>query len=196
MEFRRTAGPTLYSSRTDSVFSGVTDATGGVRLFPDGVFAAGAQAIVGELTVHLPSPDTTVVRQGYRVQPTYWFGDRPIAVQPVGPSLAYTTLFSDSATRQGRRGVVIQFERTGGIRASPDTFTSTSREDGWTGLDIRPLEGGAIQGNFTISVPGSAAPVRFNGLSLTTFDADSVVFWGHWLVGATGILYPLRPFPP
>jgi hypothetical protein len=206
VSFRRRAGFGIYGTGADNcadsatdtttVYEAVTDTRGTAILFPGGCFVEGAGPVVGELRVELPALGRVSVHPAYRIRPDYWFGPHGIAVQPVGPSLSYTTLFSDSATKGGRPGVVIRFERTAGVHALPDTFSAASREDGWTGLDMRPVGDGTIEGDLTIAVPGNPAVVRYTGLRLATFDADSVVFWGHWLVGKTGMLYPLRPFPP
>lgn len=195
MSFQQTGGPGLYGKDLRMPLTVVTDGDGVAQLFAEQVFTTSIDPVVGDLTIEMPAPYSTAVYRGYKVRPSFWFGSRPAVYQGVGPSLSYSVLFSDSVTRGGRAGVSFRFERTAGIHMSRDTFVAVSRDDGWTGFMVVPLSEGIVEGNLTISVPG-AAPLTYSGLSVRTFDADSVIFWGHWLVGSTGALYPLRPFPP
>lgn len=191
--FTRTGGSTLYGPSLVDPLQVVTDSNGVGLLFPDGIFATRLEPVIGDLTVELPPPRATTVRREYAVQPVYRFGARPLAVQAVGPGLSYLVIFVDSASRKGRSGVQIEWQRTAGIHAIPEAFTMVSNSDGVTGFSVRPLTDGTIQGNLTIRPPGGSAPVTFNGMSLKTFDADSAIVYQRWLVGASGVLYALPP---
>jgi hypothetical protein len=192
VRFTRTGGSNLVGPSIKDTFDVQTGIFGIVTLFPDGVFSSGLQPVVGDLIVDLPPPIGTTLRRSYQVKPTPYFGPRPLAAQAVGPWLAYEMTFHDSATGNGRAGVELSFQRTGGISGSRESFVTMSTQDGLVGFPMLPLTTGTMIGDFTIRVQG-APSVVLPGVSLPTFDADSTIVIKRWQIGATGKLYEVPP---
>jgi hypothetical protein len=194
--FRRTGGPALFGpNATDSLVT-ATDAEGYVMLYPPGIWAAGLDPVIGDLTVVLPPPYGPTVRHNFSIHPVYQFNMRPVGVEAVGPTLEYILVFSDSATLHRVAGVTVDCVRVGGIATKSESASTMSNSDGLAFVDLGPLTHGTVTADFTITPPGATVTTKLNGLSMTTFDADSSIVLGRWKIGATGILYPTPPGGP
>ena len=91
VEFRRTRGVSIYGPGQDAgVHRAGTDFAGRVNLFPalksGGVFAREEAALIGDLTVQLPSGLGTAVLRGVALVPTHLYRQPSIIARaPVGP---------------------------------------------------------------------------------------------------------------
>lgn len=190
--FQQTGGSSVLGASSTARFTGVTDAAGNVQPFGDTeLFASSMEPMLGDLTVALPAPIGTMVTPNYKLFPRYRYSDRGLLLLPVGPSLAYSFAFIDSATSKGVPKVKVVFDRTGGIPTAPTTLAGHSDPDGIAVIAPRALELGAVDALVTVTVAGrttTLAPARF-----TTFDSDSIRAYARFRVGTTGILYPVPP---
>lgn len=194
--FARTGGATLFGPGSSTPLQVVTDAAGAANLFPFGVTAGGAGPVVGDLTVELPAPIGTTVRHNYRVQPNSQFNVPQYAVQLTGPKLEYIMVFSDSASGRRVAGVEVRYQRVSGVPTKTESFRALSDDIGRVFFGLTPLAQGTISGDFSITPPGSSVTTPMNGVSLSTFDADSSIVLTRLRVGVTGILYPTPPGGP
>lgn len=191
--FRRVSGGRVAGLPAVDSVSVRTDAQGFVSLFGFDRVATTLDPIVGELTVDLPSPTGTVRRADYRIQATPYFNTAALAVQPVGPSLSYVMLFTDSATGRPIENVEMRFERRAGVATSREADTARSILDGRAFLNLTTDSQGSLTGDFFVTPPGSGRTTPIPGVVLPTFEADSSIVFRRWKVGTTGILYMVTP---
>lgn len=192
--FTRTSGARLVGLPDGGSIEGTTDALGYVLLIPPGIYPDSLGAVIGELKLDLPAPLGTTVRQNYGVHANPRFNSADVGVQPVGPSLSYVMVFTDSVTGRGVEGVEMRFERRSGIATQINSSVTVSIIDGRAFLNLTTFEQGSITGDFSFTPPGSTRTTALNGVVLNTFDADSSIILTRWKVGSTGILYPVsRP---
>lgn len=191
--FTRTAGAELTGLRGSESFWVRSDTGGVAQVFPFTVFATSLEPVIGTLVVELPAPLGVIVRPGFAATATPQFGDRPIVIQLIGPSLRYVLTFADSATGSPVRGVSVSFQRTGGIAAFPASFTVASDSLGRAELPLRAPIAGSVTGEVTIRAPGVATPASGGAFTLATFEADSAVVAGRWRIGQTGVPYRVTP---
>jgi hypothetical protein len=192
VSFRRTGGTPLYGPSATEELSGVTDAGGYVQLFTPGIFAAGLDPVVGQLTVDLPAPNGPTVRDGFPITPLYEFAARPVEPHLTGPTLNYLMVFYDSASRKRLAGVRMQYVRTAGIPTHADSVAFTSGVEGLTFFTMIPRAKGTVMGDLTVEPAGRSRTV-FPDFSLDTFDADSSIVVRRFRVGVAGGLQVLAP---
>lgn len=194
VHFNRTGGSAWIGPAASEKFDSRSDAASGfTQLFPPGLHVASLDPVVGDLIVDLPSPFGTSIHHGFLIYPTYVFGETPLQLAGVGPSLDYRFTFVDSATDKPLSGVSLGFDRTSGIATSPQTFSGTSQPNGTVRLSVRALATGTVQGTLSVRSPRATGATNVSGFALPTFDTDSTVTAARWRVGATGVLYPLPP---
>lgn len=194
--FTRTGGATLNGAGSATPRQIITDETGSAHLFPATVSASGVGPVIGDLTVELPPPIGTTIRHNYAFGFNPWFNIPQYAVQPTGPALVYALAFTDSVSGRGLSGVDVRYQRVSGIATNADSFRVVSNGDGLVFFGLTPLQQGTVIGDFSITPAGASITTPLKGVSLPTFDADSVIVFARWRVGATGVLYPSPPGAP
>jgi hypothetical protein len=191
VSFRRTGGSGLFGPNAADSIRVQTSPDGYAAPFTPGAFATSLDPVIGDLIVELPPPIGTSIRYNYEVRPIYTFQGPSVGYLLTGPSLNYWVVFVDSATQRRLPGVMVQFQRAGGIPTKTETFNGISNTDGIAAFLPDPLVVGAVVGNLKITPPNAVAATDLGTISVPTFDADSTIVFGKWLVGATGKLYPL-----
>src|SRR5205085_3948978 len=109
--------------------------------------------------------------------------ERPVYPIQVGPSRLYQVIFEDSATAAPITGIIVDFAKVGGIPVAPVNGQVSSSMSGVAILPFRPMSAGTVTVNLSIRKTASATPVQLIGLSLATFDYDSVRVLGLWRIG-------------
>lgn len=201
VEFRRTGGGEVVGPGIASgVYTRVTDAAGRYRLFPytepDSILPVNGDAVVGDITLLLGDALGTSVLHGVSVPPTYVYREpSPIDRYPVGPSLGYKGIVRDKVTHDSLSGVQVSFERTGGIAASPSTFTTRTNLEGR--FDFPPMRieaAGVIDGRLIFLTAPTARPETLQ-VTLPTFDADTSVLPPFYITGPGSAPAPNRVTP-
>jgi hypothetical protein len=194
VHFIRTGGSAWVGPAASERFDAQSDpASSYTQLFPAGLHVSSLDPVVGDFIVDLPPPYGTSIHHGFLIYPTYVFGETPIQLVGVGPSLDYRFAFVDSATGKPLSGVSVGFDRTSGIATDPQSFSDTSRVDGAVRLQLRALATGTAQGTLSVRSLRAAGATTIPGFALPTFDTDSTVTAARWRVGTTGVLYLLPP---
>lgn len=200
VSFRRTGGARIFRRVRQGVpsvevesLSVVTDDAGIGMLFPPETWASGMDPVIGDLTVDLPAPAGRVTRSGYQVVPNARYSLRGLAVQLVGPTLAYRFEFADSGSGAPLKDVELRYRRQSGVATLGDTFNVRSLPDGNAYFALVPRAHGSLVGDLSIRATPRPVVTEIKGMTLDTFDQDSTLLFGRWRVGATGILYPQPP---
>jgi hypothetical protein len=175
--FRRTGGVELQ----DSVFQGVTDASGRVVLFGGANLPETIGEVVGELTVFMGDPWGTMVLPNIRIgPPTHVFRASPsVILLGVGPSLAYYGYVSNRATGKLMPGVQIDVRRLGGIPLRISNLSMVSSPQGAVIFNLEPEGPGVVNVEITVRAPPPGTPVVMNA-SLATFNADTARHLTNW----------------
>ena len=165
------------------IFQTRSDAAG--RFFIDPA-VPGPGRIVGDLTVRHPDLAEAYTIEDLVIESDHV--DRPIdldAVLGVGPSLLYVGVMyiRSAGGRIPSSAGSATFRRTGGIRVSPDTFTSTTADWGGFSLDTQPLEEGVVIGELILRPEGDRSPDTIPEIRMETFNADSIRRLDEWTVG-------------
>lgn len=188
--FRQTAGSPLYG---DSIFNGVfkktSDEFGGAQLLGLYVFATMLDSLIGDVTVRFTDTvnirrDTSVLR-AVRLVPTIKFREGPLQINlRVGPSLAYSFMFSAGSASTPVSGVKVQFTRTSGIATATETSLATSDASGRARINLRPLETGSVTGTLSVEPPAPWAAFS-EVITLATHDDDLSPVARSWNLGAS-----------
>lgn len=80
-------------------------------------------------------------------------------------------------------GLVVEFDRTGGITVQPSHFETRTNEFGRFVLSPAPDSDGEVVGDLTIRVPAPNPPIIVRSLRVRTHDDDSLRFAGRWGYG-------------
>jgi hypothetical protein len=194
VRFVRTGGTQVIGPLSANEFEGTTTPEGFVALFTVGMFATTLEPLVGRLSVELPAPYGTSVRESYEVKPNFWFG-RTEVLQAVGPGLGYLFTFEDSATHAPVPDVTMSFDRTSGISIKPEHFKVVGNSEGRAAFELYPAQPGLVVGDLTLRRTTTSTPTVFTGFTLQTFDADTSIVLARYRVGKTGVFYPIVPSP-
>jgi hypothetical protein len=196
VSFVRTGGTAFFGPAANLSTSAITDDGGSANIFPDGLYAAGLDPVIGDLTVDMPAPLGRIVRHGYAVKPGAWFSQRDVALQRVGPIISYRLGFVDSASNAPIQRVAVRFVRVGGIALESNSGAAVSDSLGFASITASPFVFGSITADLSITPPGSSITTSLPNTSLAAFDADSAITLGKWKVGKTGVLYIVPPANP
>ncbi len=162
--------------------------TGGIAISPDGTgsatntngaFALGAAAsgpgdVIGDITIVLPAPFPPDTITGVHVPAFASDEMRFLGRWGVGPSLNYAAVVQRADNDSGVAGAVVQFQRTGGIQVTPAVLVDTTDALGRMLLVLNPLAAGEVTGTVYIHPPAPFRDTTFTGVSLQTFDNDSL----------------------
>lgn len=164
--FRRTGGVEI----DPAVVTGRADGAGNFLLAPD---ALGAGVIRGELTVEHPDLAEPFTRPLSLRTEHEDRGLRLSAVIGVGPSLAYQAriLYRAGGGVVPGHPVEVEFQRTGGVPADPDTFIRETQTTGWVSLKTWTDLEGELLGDLIIRGPEPRAPDTIP-VTMPTFKTD------------------------
>lgn len=172
--FRPTGGVPVAGSVTGS-----TNAIGAFELD-----FAGDQpgAVVGDLTVSHPSLSQPSVLHGYTIPLGYQYGIPTVqAVYQVGGLLTYGALLFIEGTTQPAPGVGVKWVRTGGMRATPATYSTVTSTTGFFLLPLKPAGYGEVTGTLTFSPPGGLDTI-YTGVRMSTYDSTAYRYLGTFTV--------------
>jgi hypothetical protein len=171
--FRRTGGVALSGpGLVDGVFTSGIDGGGRVA-FLSNVYAAGADNVVGVLTVDAGDRAGPSVFADFSFAPSYVFRARDVRRLAVGARLDWHLLIYNRATAVGVPGTTVSFQRTGGIATSPESFTLTTDAAGQLVFPLAPLQAGTVVGDITVQPPPPAHSYRISGLLFQSFEDDA-----------------------
>ena len=80
-------------------------------------------------------------------------------------------------------GISVEFERTGGVAASPDTFTVQTNDAGRFPLITTPLAVGNLVGNLIVRPPAPELPETIFAVTMPPLDTNQLVLIGIWSYG-------------
>ncbi|HYC49752.1 MAG TPA: hypothetical protein VEB19_01460, partial [Gemmatimonadaceae bacterium] len=175
--FERTSG---LRSTVES-WSQTTDAFGRV-VFPGYPLDTGTMR--GTLTITPPARWKTYQTD---VQlPTFLAdGARLFGVYGVGPGLPYYVVIRNAGTPL--KGVIVEFQRTGGIAVRPEQFGGVTNDSGMVFLTPDPEIEGELTADITVRPPAPFATFVVRGVQMMALDADRPggrVLLGDWDVTA------------
>ena len=187
VEFRRTGGVGLVGPGVaDGVFRSVTDFGGRVPLFNldyAGVFSDAVGDVVGDLVIRRSSTDSSVVRGLHLASSYVYRADNRILRFGVGPSVSYQAELHSRATGARVPGVMVDFQRMGGVELTVPAFSTTTDGNGRFAFPTWPLSSGTVQGRLIFRAPIPSTPETLF-VALPTFDDDASRFYGVFGVGA------------
>jgi len=178
VEFRRTGGiaadPDTFvvSTNADGAFSLVTTP------LADGV-------LVGDLIVRPPPPAVPDTIHAIRLQTVETESSILFGVWGYGTCLPYFGVLFRHGSLIRSAGIEVEFQRTGGIAADPDTFVVSTNADGAFSLVTTPLADGVLVGNLIVRPPPPAVPDTIQAIRLQTVDTEQPILFGVWGFGYT-----------
>lgn len=182
---RRTGGTDYYGTGVaNGVYRTGTNAFGQVPFFGDSAYATSTEDLVVEVSAQLGAPyNSTSFARNVHLTPSYEYkpGIRVISVG-IGPSLEYAGAFQLNATLAPLGSVRVDFKRTGGINAVPETFTATSDQNGFFIFPLTPLGDGTLLGDLTVTPPPPNAPYVIKVQMPTKYEDGGSLF-ARWGVG-------------
>ncbi len=167
VEFRVTGGVPA----SPSPFAATTNAEGRAWITP---VPAAAGEVVGDVVAFYPGQGTLRtpgVRLRTSSDPDETFARRI----GVGPYLSYQGRLVRASDGAPLEGLEVEFRRTGGVPATPESFVARSGPDGRFFFDSAladPFASGELVGTLTVRPQGGAPPVVVPELRLPTFEAD------------------------
>jgi hypothetical protein len=191
VSFQRTGGVQLFGPGVvGGTIQTATDASGRAAFysFSSGIFSTSLGDVIGDLTVSAPSitPTTT---HGVRLRAQYHYHPTTdVAVLGVGPAIDWVFETLNRATGQPQPGVQVRFTRTGGIGATPSTFTAVSGPDGYIQVPVRAQSEGTLIGDLQLTPPAPGGVITLSGFQFPTFDSDVAPF-----LGVIGVM-PYMPY--
>lgn len=179
LTFRRTGG---IEVRPDS-FRGYSDGNSGRFAIEPKALRPGV--LEGDLTVEIPGYKGRYAIRGLRLQTLYKEGlPRFLARYGVGPSLDYFAELYYRPSLLRAAGVEVEFQRTGGIRTTPERFVVRSDAAGRVPLRMTTEEDGEVIADITIRPPAPHETIVMRGVRLPTFDSDQGNIFANWYIGA------------
>ncbi len=179
VHFAMSSGPKLVSAQTDC-------ATNGAGIFELDFTAQTVGQLVGDLTVTHPALPRPLVVRGYSIPLDYRFGiPAPAGTIGRGKLLAYGGELVFRGTGAKAPGVVVEFQRTGGIATKVDRVTTVTGGTGFFVVDLAPASedaDGDVIGDLTFRPP-AAAPAIYKNVHLATYDSAFIRYMGLWAYG-------------
>lgn len=181
VEFRRTGG-TAVTGLINERFTTRTGPDGWFRFFSKQVVPQSGDELLGELTLDLPPFGPTTRPASVTPSPVF----RPNAALHsfgFGPNLEYHFLVVDASDARRRvANVLVEFQRTGGIMVSQESWSVTTDASGLVVFPGRAEALGTLEGLLRVTPPAPSQPFERN-ITLTTFDADGIRFFDTLRVG-------------
>jgi hypothetical protein len=146
--------------------------------------ASSADSLIANVTITAPALSAPAVFQGTAL-PIIWRDQVPFVnrVFPIGPSLAYAVQAINRGLDRGIPGIPFTWTRTSGIATTPTSLAGVSNEIGLFSLQTGPSGEGTVTGDIVMTPPAPYAPQTFRGVTMQTFDNDSLRFLASYRFG-------------
>ena len=190
---RLLAGARLTILRTGGVAVSAPDSVE-VTVDSDGRFlydtrAAEPGGMIADLVVTAPSLPRAYRLPGVRFEATYLDRVPQVAAAwRIGAGLPYVGVLFRRGSLIVSAGIEVEFQRTGGIAADPDTFVVSTNANGAFSLVTTPLADGVLVGDLIIRPPPPAVAETIQAIRMQTVDTEPLILFGVWGYGY-GIFY-------
>lgn len=146
--------------------------------------ASSADSLIANVTITAPGLSAPAVFQGTAL-PIIWRDQVPFVnrVFTIGPSLAYAVQAINRGLDRGVPGIPFTWTRTGGIATTPTSLAGVSNEVGLFSLQTLPSGEGTVTGDIVMTPLAPYAPQTFRGVTMQTFDNDSMRFLASYRFG-------------
>jgi hypothetical protein len=187
------AGARLTILRTGGVAVSAPDSVE-MTLDADGRFlydtrAAEPGEMIADLVVRAPSLPRVYRLSGVRFEATYLDRVPQVAAAwRIGAGLPYVGILYRRGSEIRSAGIEVEFRRTGGIAADPDTFSVSTNAYGAFSLETTPLADGVLVGDLIVRPPPPAVADTIRAIRLQTVDTEPQILVGVWGYGY-GIFY-------
>jgi hypothetical protein len=138
--------------------------------------ASSADPLIANVTISAPGFPIAAATFLSTALPVIWRDQVPFVnrVFALGPSLAYAVQAFHRGLDRGVPGVTFTWTRVSGIATTPTSLAGISNEIGLFSLETEPATEGTVTGDIVMTPPPPSAPQTFRGVTLQTFDNDSL----------------------
>lgn len=145
--------------------------------------------MTADLVVRAPSLPRVYRLSGVGFEATYLDRIPEVAgAWRIGAGLPYVGVLFRRGSLIVSAGIEVEFQRTGGIAADPDTFVVVTNADGAFSLVTTPLADGVLVGDLIVRPPPPAVAETIQAIRMQTVDTEPLILFGVWGYGY-GILY-------